>query len=459
MRLLDALRLNSTARLALVGAGGKTTALFCLAGEIIQAFPEEAPAVLLTASTHLAVEQVRLADHHFVLNAPGELDPIAARLPGGKLLFTGPPTADDRVLGLAAPLLNGLFSLAEERRLPLLVEADGSRRLPLKAPAAHEPAIPPWCQTVIVVAGLSGVGQSLDAEHVHRPERFAALSGLALGQPVTVDALARVLLSPQGGLQGIPPQARRVLLLNQADTAAHQAQASRVAEECLGAYQAVLSAALAPPHGAESVGIQSGVLAVYERVAGIILAAGGSTRLGQAKQVLPWRNLPLVRHVALAALQASLEPVIVITGYAAADVGAAVSDLPITLVHNPDWQQGQSTSVCSGVRALPAQTGAAIFLLADQPRIPPSLLRRLVETHATTLSPLVATQVQGQRANPVLFDRRTFPDLLALSGDSGGRALFSRYRAAWVPWHDPRVALDVDTLDDYQRLCEAEGGL
>jgi len=107
------------------------------------------------------------------------------------------------------------------------------------------------------------------------------------------------------------------------------------------------------------------------------------------------------------------------------------------------------------VRALPTEVGAAVFLLADQPKIPPDLVRRLVEMHAVTLSPLVATQVQGQRANPVLFDRRTFADLLALKGDAGGRALFARYRAAWVPWHDSQISMDVDTQEDYQRLLEA----
>ncbi len=98
---------------------------------------------------------------------------------------------------------------------------------------------------------------------------------------------------------------------------------------------------------------------------------------------------------------------------------------------------------------------AAVFLLADQPQIPAELVRMLVDTHAATLSPLVAPRVNGRRANPVLFGILTFPDLLALSGDTGGRLLFTEpthYPIAWVDWPDDRILLDVDTLDDYNHL-------
>jgi len=295
----------------------------------------------------------------------------------------------------------------------------------------------------------------LSAEWVHRPERFAELSGLALGEPVTQAALARVLLHPYGGLKGLPPGARRVALLNQADTPALQALALRLAERLLPAYHAALTVALDPPAGgAPGERLAGPVFAVQEPVAGIVLAAGASRRLGQAKQLLPWRGQPLVRHAVRTALAARLSPLVVVTGYRADEVQAALADLPIEFAHNPDWESGQSLSLQVGLGALPPETGAVVFLLADQPHIPASLVRGLVERHAATLSPLVAPQIDGQRANPVLFDRQTFPDLMALRGDVGGRVLFSRNPVAWVIWHDSSLILDVDTLEDYQRLLE-----
>jgi len=91
-------------------------------------------------------------------------------------------------------------------------------------------------------------------------------------------------------------------------------------------------------------------------------------------------------------------------------------------------------------------------LLADQPQVTPGVLRALVERHSLDLSRIVAPQVRGRRANPVLFDRNTFPDLLALTGDLGGRGIFSKYPVTTLPWHDESLLLDVDTPEDYKRL-------
>jgi molybdenum cofactor cytidylyltransferase len=104
------------------------------------------------------------------------------------------------------------------------------------------------------------------------------------------------------------------------------------------------------------------------------------------------------------------------------------------------------------LQALPSKTGAAIFLLADQPQVTSTVLRALVERHSVDLSPIVAPQVQGQRANPVLFDRETFPALMSLAGDVGGRAIFSRFPVTYLSWHDTSLLVDVDTPGDVEKL-------
>ena len=96
--------------------------------------------------------------------------------------------------------------------------------------------------------------------------------------------------------------------------------------------------------------------------------------------------------------------------------------------------------------------GGAIFLLVDQPQITSSILQALSEKHAEGLYPIVAPMVMDRRANPVLFDRRTFNDLLTLEGDTGGRAIFHKHKVEYLPWHDDRLLLDVDTPEHYQRL-------
>lgn len=445
MKLSKAMRLSKTPCLALVGAGGKTTALFQIAREL-------APPVLVTTTTHLSLDQIKLADFHIILDTPEDLSKLSVKIPDGVVLLTGREWEQDRMSGVSDQVLEHIHALTKSRSMPLLIEADGSRQLPLKAPAEHEPAIPSFVDCVAVVAGLSGLGNPLLPEFVHHPERFEILSGLATGDEITTGALANVMLHPLGGLKNIPLGAQRIALLNQADTPALQAQAQAVAARSsqaaglLSAYNAVAIASLKT----------SGVSAVHEPVAGVILAGGSATRYGEPKQLLPWRGEPLIRHVARAALNAGLDPVVVVGGAYTSEISRVMGDMNMQIVHNADWEAGQSTSLQTGMRVLPENTGSVIFLLADQPLVTTHLINALVESHAESLCSIVAPLVDGERGNPVLFDQETFPELMDLSGDAGGRSLFSRYQALWVPWHDPNLLIDVDTPEDYHRLLQID---
>jgi molybdenum cofactor cytidylyltransferase len=205
---------------------------------------------------------------------------------------------------------------------------------------------------------------------------------------------------------------------------------------------------------------QEKIFAVHEVVAGIILAAGESKRFGEPKQLLDWKGQPFVRAVAKTALEAGLSPVVVVTGANAASVESAVKDLNITVINNEDWKSGQGSSIKAGINAFNSNShskpGGVIFLLADQPQVTTSILRALIEKHAEGLYPVVAPMVMDQRANPVLFDRATFADLMALEGDVGGRAIFHKHRVEYLPWHDDRLLLDVDTPEMYHRLISDE---
>jgi molybdenum cofactor cytidylyltransferase len=198
------------------------------------------------------------------------------------------------------------------------------------------------------------------------------------------------------------------------------------------------------------------VFAVIERVAGIILAAGGSVRLGEPKQLLIWHDKPFIERVVLIARESGLWPIVVVTGAYRDQIEPTISNLSVQEVVNNDWEIGQSTSIQAGLEALPPDVGAVVFLLVDQPQVTPRLIQNLVEYHASSLAPIVAPQINGQRGNPVLFDRCTFPDLMDLKGDVGGRALFSRYSPSWVNWVDRKILHDVDTIDDYHRLISSD---
>jgi len=213
---------------ALVGGGGKTTAMFRLAREIV----ERGGRAVTTSTTHIFAEQIKLAPAH-VRAADATPSSVGSALDAhGHVLVIGEtdPTTG-RAAGISADVFTRLRAWCPAACL--LNEADGSRGRPFKAPAPHEPAIPPETTRVVLVVGAGVFGAPLDAEHVHRPERVAALTGAAAGASVTPELVARVLAHPEGGRKNVPPGARVVVLINKLDAIADRTPAREAARRLL----------------------------------------------------------------------------------------------------------------------------------------------------------------------------------------------------------------------------------
>ena len=434
LSIAGAVRAEPSSRIAFIGAGGKTTALFQIARNL------QSP-VIVTATSHLGTWQTKLADRHIIADSIASLEELEHGLTG-ILLVTG-RREDDRTGPVDEDVLHRLHQFCSYRNIPLLIEADGSRQKPLKAWAEHEPPIPSFVNQVVHVTGLNALGKPLNNDAVHRAEMFSNISGLAIGEPITVQAIIDSMIHPDGGLKNSPQGVQKVAVLNQADTADLQSSASRMVQPLLSTYNSVVISCLR----------ENKVFARYEPIAGIVLAAGDSSRYGQAKQLLDWRGESFVRAVARTTLDAGLSPVIVVSGANAAAIESAVQDLDVHLIRNTDWKSGQGSSIRAGILATRSSyVGGAIFLLADQPQVTTSILRALMEKHAEEQASIVAPLVMDRRANPVLFDRDTFRDLESVQGDMGGRAIFHKHRVEYLPWHDDRLLLDVDTPEMYKRL-------
>lgn len=195
-------------------------------------------------------------------------------------------------------------------------------------------------------------------------------------------------------------------------------------------------------------------------IAGVILAAGAGTRFGGAKQLARWQHRSLVCCAVELALAAGLEPVVVVTGYRGEAVQAAVARCrgkrPVQVVFNPAWAEGQSTSLRAGLSALPAAVEAALFLVADQPALTLTVVEALLATYRAGHALIVAPASQGRQGNPVLFDHALFAELMAVTGDQGGRGVIARYRdrLALVEVNDPVVLYDVDRVEDLSYLAQ-----
>jgi molybdenum cofactor cytidylyltransferase len=187
------------------------------------------------------------------------------------------------------------------------------------------------------------------------------------------------------------------------------------------------------------------------QVHAVILAAGQSKRLGRPKQLLDICGQPMIRRVAEVVVDTSLESIMIVLGHASSAVERALAGLNIQIASNPDFGSGQSSSLRTGVRALPASADAVLFLLGDQPTISSSVIESVVETYRVSRPAIVQARYRGQPGHPVLFDRLLFGELSEVSGDQGAREVLRRY-AADVTYVeiDQDAPLDIDTEADYQ---------
>lgn len=187
----------------------------------------------------------------------------------------------------------------------------------------------------------------------------------------------------------------------------------------------------------------------------MILAGGQAVRMGQPKQLLLLGGKPAIWHVAAAACQAGLPEVLVVTGANATEVAAGVADLPVVIVHNPSWQQGQASSVTKGLAAVGPGAKGVLFLLADQPLIEAELLKEMVRLYQQQGAPLVLPRCKERLGNPVLLDLGYWrPKLQYLTGDEGPRRLVRQHlsQAAFVEVAEETVFLDMDTPAEYEQL-------
>jgi molybdenum cofactor cytidylyltransferase len=435
--LARALRIRPGDVVSFVGGGGKTTSMFRLAGELSAAGFR----VLTTTTTHISEEQARFAPAFL---RPDELSFLSDRLDRfGQCLLVGPPDGKGRVLSITPDMIAVLKTRPDIDCI--LVEADGSKSRPFKAPGSHEPVVPGITTVLVPVVGLNSMGRPLDDATVHRPEIVASLTGSRVGSPITPETVARVLSHVDGGARGLPAGARLVPLLNKVD-ACDIRIAGDTAEKLLK-YPNVDSVVVA------SADRDPPVREAWIPTAGIVLAAGQAARYGNVKQILPWKDATLVGHAAHAAIEAGLDPVVVVVGYEAEKVSEALSGLPVRVVMNPEFAAGRSTSIRTGLDALPDRSGAALFLLADQPLIDAGIIKNILQIRRKTLAPVCVPVFEGRRGNPVLFDRSLFAGLRELTGDTGGRTLLEKYRDSLVTVPaGSAVVTDIDTPEDYRRL-------
>lgn len=191
--------------------------------------------------------------------------------------------------------------------------------------------------------------------------------------------------------------------------------------------------------------------------AGIILAAGRSSRMGRPKALLPLRGQTFLAAVSNAFLEA-FEPVVVVLGHDADEIETKAGlDERVQVVRNPDYDRGMLSSLQCGIAALPREIKAAAFTLVDHPAVQAATLRALADHFRNCGAEVVLPRYQAERGHPVIIKRSILDELAALPADASPKAVLRarRTEASFLDVEDPGVVADIDTPQDYQRLLDS----
>lgn len=224
--LINAFGIGEQGIVSLVGGGGKTTLMWRLAKELVKKDKK----VLVTTTTHIQTPTDE-ETHHLCIS--DDLDKVIAtmnkKLKNGQIFSVGSGFKGEKMVGIDPAWVERLSSYVDY----ILIEADGARRLPFKAPAAHEPVIPADSTTVVSVVGIDALGKTLNEENVCRSQRVSEISGTAIGEEITVNTIASVMVSDEGGRKLLPSGARWVVCINKVDDLERLQSADMVAKYIL----------------------------------------------------------------------------------------------------------------------------------------------------------------------------------------------------------------------------------
>ena len=376
------LRLPEHAVVSVVGAGGKTSLIFAWARELASAGKN----VVITTTTHMYRPERMEED-------------------GIRIVVSDDPERPDKVSAPPAEVLDSLRDTADV----VLIEADGSRRMPLKWPADREPVIPDYTDVTVCVAGLSALGRRT-ADVVYNAE---GLPDVLKRETADMNLIHAIVSSRDGGQKGVRGDFR--VFMNQVDDDIDRLAAAYRMQQIFAV-----------------MGIQSawGTLMPEEpKIAVILEAAGNSTRFGSNKLLhIMDDGRPMIASIFDAVRPLDVYKKILVTQYD--DIAEMAAGFDVVMNDRPDL--GISRSMQLGLAAA-GDADAYMFCVCDQPGLSTSTIKKLIEAYKKGTAGIVSLAWQGKMCNPKIFSSRYREELMKLSGDTGGRQIIASHEDDILP--------------------------
>lgn len=441
----ELLKINAAKRelICLVGGGGKTSIMFRIAGELAA----QGMSVLVTTTTAIFYPEESFYDRMVVSEKETpELFTVAKK--SEVTVFGAKVSSEGKLLGVNPGFLDHLF--LQDIFDCIIVEGDGSKGRPIKAPAVHEPVLPSQTTKHLGIIGLDSIEKPVSGTFVHRPELFCSITGCLEGDLIDAELVARLVAHNEGLFKGTPEKAEKYLILNKADRVPEKKSAfdivGKLAEKGCS-LDGIITSSIRETEFHNAI----------RKVSGIILASGFSRRMGSNKLLLPLGGISVIERVISEAVRSRLEEIILVC--ACEEIAELGRRYGVKTVHNAFPQEGQSRSVRLGTAAAALSADGLMFLVGDQPLVTADIIDQLVDRFRTADCSAVVSYYKGRRGNPVIFTSNMREELMGLHGDSGGRVLLEKMDGGIeaVAFDDEKPGIDIDTAEEYAKLLEHIG--
>lgn len=448
LSLTTALSLKKPCSVAFYGGGGKTSLIFALAREL----SAQGEKVLITTTTKIfPFKDLKTA---FLEEGLISQERIRRLFLGQNLVVLGRHLrSDGKIEGFSKEAVS---RIQEHCSCYTLVEADGAKGRPVKGHASYEPVLPASADLIVPVVGADVIGAPVDEEVVHRLGIFKETVQKDYAKDY-FDALlvARTFQHMMKLGRAQAPHAKLKPLLNKVDLLENPKIILDIARTIFesGAATELLGTVSGSDHPAK-FNFNKRSRGGCFKVAAVLLAAGTAKRMGTDKLALPYKGHTILEETFAQLFGAGVDEIVIVArpGHR---WGHLESRPGVKIVINNHYQTGQASSLICGLEAINSNTQAVLFALGDQPATGTALYKKLLDAYKTGLKKVTLPAYQGQRGNPVIFDRSLLPRLFKLKGDVGGRKIIqtlAEEEICMVQTGQRAVILDIDSPADYKKL-------
>ncbi|MDW7740098.1 MAG: selenium cofactor biosynthesis protein YqeC [Bacillota bacterium] len=448
LQLIKAFDIRPPAIVSIYGAGGKTT----IAHRIARELKTSGHKAVITTTTKMSEpigiklflsentnNLLKDLSHYFQSNS------IAAV--GKRLLKNG------KVDALDPALIN---ELRDTLGLTVVVEADGARGFSIKGYEEYEPVLPASTDHALAVIGADSLGLTINELNVHRVKRFIESTDTDYNMTISEEIIRLTFgMMVNLGIKQVP-QADFCCILNKCDLLKDEAFTLKkiVDSPGLGRWSVKLIAAEGININPAKIVIDIGSGKPVIQISCILLAAGSSTRMKADKLNMIIKSKTVLEHTLGNLANLDINELIIVTRPGSTNL-PEIQGLTYRIVENHDHSQGIASSIQEGLKALQGTPQGVIIALADQPLISNEIYRKLINRYRKNLKLVTYPVYEGRKANPTIHDRRTWPDLMQLRGDNGGKQVSSRLPEKdldIVATDDPGVSIDLDKPEDFERV-------